>query len=64
MVVTLLFANQLFSGRLDAPIALMFVGAMLSVGLAFALFIVETRLGSWSCASAPSVFPQKERGKD
>ncbi len=46
MVVILLFANQLFDNRLETPIALLFVGAMLGIGLAFALFIVETRIGS------------------
>ena len=46
LVVILLFANQLFGNRLDVLIALLFVCSMLSVGMAFALFIVETRLGS------------------
>ena len=64
MVVTLLFANQLFSGRLDTPIALMFVGAMLSVGLAFALFIVETRLGSSVVRVRAEILFHKEEGKD
>jgi len=46
LVVILLFAGQLFLNRLDTAIALLFVGAMLSIGGAFALFIVETRAGS------------------
>jgi hypothetical protein len=46
LVVIMLFANQLFDNNLETPIALMFVGAMLSIGIAFALFIIETRLGS------------------
>lgn len=46
LVVSLLFANQLLGQHLDTLIALLFIGSMLSVGLAFALFLVETRLGS------------------
>ncbi|MEZ5655474.1 MAG: DUF2721 domain-containing protein [Sphingobium sp.] len=46
LVVMLLFANQLFDNRLETPIALLFVSAMLLIGLAFALFIIETRIGS------------------
>lgn len=46
LVVVMLFANQLFENRLETPIALMFVGSMLGIGMAFALFIVETRLAS------------------
>lgn len=46
LVVIMLFADQLFSNRLETPIALLFVGAMMSIGAAFALFIVETRIGS------------------
>ena len=46
LVVIMLFADQLFSNRLETPIALLFVGAMMSIGSAFALFILETRIGS------------------
>jgi hypothetical protein len=46
MVVILLFASQLFAAKLDTLIALLFIASMLAMGLAFALFIVETRLGS------------------
>lgn len=46
LVVILLFAGQIFPNRLDTIIALLFVGAMLAIGIAFALFIVETRIGS------------------
>lgn len=63
-VVTLLFANQLFSNRLDTPIALMFVGAMLSVGVAFALFIVETRLGSSVVRIRTEILFHKEDGRE
>ncbi|WP_284276963.1 DUF2721 domain-containing protein [Sphingobium jiangsuense] len=46
LVVILLFANQLFGNRFDTVIALLFIGSMLCMGTGFALFIVETRIGS------------------
>lgn len=64
IVVTLLFANQLFSGRLDTPIALLFVSAMLAIGLAFALFIIETRLGSSVVRIRAEILFHEEDGKD
>lgn len=64
IVVTLLFANQLFANQLDTPIALMFVGAMLSIGIAFALFIVETRLGSSVVRIRAEILSHQEEGQD
>tara|TARA_R110000782_G_scaffold268047_2_gene364045 strand:+ start:28257 stop:28727 length:471 start_codon:yes stop_codon:yes gene_type:complete len=46
LVVIMLFANQAFSNRLDSLIASLFIASMVSVGIAFALFIIETRIGS------------------
>lgn len=46
LVIILLFASQLFMTNMGTVVALLFIGSMLSMGLAFALFIVETRLGS------------------
>lgn len=46
MVVMLLFATQLFGIPLDRLIAVLFIATMALIGIAFALFIVETRLGS------------------
>lgn len=46
LVVILLFAGQLFGDRFELSIALTFVGAMLSIAIGYALFIVETRIGS------------------
>jgi len=46
LVVILLFASQLVSINLGTIIALLFIASMLSIGTAFAAFIVETRLGS------------------
>ncbi len=45
-VVILLFASSLLDVNLGTLIALLFIGAMLSIGTAFAIFIQETRLGS------------------
>jgi prepilin signal peptidase PulO-like enzyme (type II secretory pathway) len=63
LVVTLLFANQIFAGRLDTPIALTFVSAMLSIGLAFALFIIETRLGSSVVRIRAEILFHKDDGR-
>ncbi|OYW86808.1 MAG: hypothetical protein B7Z20_06565 [Sphingobium sp. 32-64-5] len=46
LVVILLFSNQLVGERFDTLIALLFIGSMLCMGAGFALFIVETRIGS------------------
>ena len=62
MVVIMLFANQLFDNRLETPIALMFVGAMLSIGIAFALFIIETRLGSSVVRIRAEILHHREEG--
>ncbi|HEY1125711.1 MAG TPA: DUF2721 domain-containing protein [Sphingobium sp.] len=45
-VVILLFASSLLDVNLGTLIALLFIGSMLSIGAAFAIFIYETRLGS------------------
>jgi len=46
LLVILLFGNQLFGNRFDTAVALLFIGSMLCTGVGFALFIVETRVGS------------------
>lgn len=46
LVVILLFASSLLDVNLGTLIALLFIGAMVSIGSAFAIFIYETRLGS------------------
>ena len=46
LVVILLFANQLLSSRFDTLVALLFIGAMTCIAIGYALFIVETRIGS------------------
>ena len=62
LVVAMLFANQLLAQRLDTPIALMFIGAMAAIGLAFALFIVETRVGSAIVRIRAEILHHKDEG--
>lgn len=45
-VVVLLFASYLAEVNLGTLVALLFMGSMLSIGAGFAIFLVETRLGS------------------
>lgn len=45
-VVILLFASSLLDVNLGTLIALLFIGSMLAIGSAFAIFMYETRLGS------------------
>jgi hypothetical protein len=46
LVVILLFLSNLISANLGTVIALLFIASMVSMALGFAIFIVETRLGS------------------
>lgn len=45
-VVILLFAASLTGAHFGTAIALLFIASMLAVGLAFGVFLVDTRLGS------------------
>ena len=45
-VVILLFLANLTGAHFGTAIALLFIASMLAVGLAFGVFLVETRLGS------------------
>ncbi len=45
-VVILLFASNLLDANLGTLIALLFMGSMISIAIAFAIFLYETRLGS------------------
>jgi len=47
-VVALLFAASLARVHFGTAIALLFIGSMLAIGAGFAIFLVETRLGSRS----------------
>ena len=47
-VVILLFAAGLTNAQFGTAVALLFIASMVAIGLGFALFLVETRLGSRS----------------
>jgi MFS family permease len=47
-VVVLLFAASLAGAHFGTAIALLFIACMISVGIGFAIFLVETRVGSRS----------------
>jgi MFS family permease len=47
-VVVLLFAGSLAGAPVGTAIALLFIACMISVGIGFAIFLVETRVGSRS----------------
>jgi hypothetical protein len=46
LVVSLLFAASLTNMHFGTAIALLFIGSMVSIGVAFSVFLFETRLGS------------------
>lgn len=46
LVVSLLFAASLTRVHFGTAIALLFIGSMAAIGAGFAVFLVETRLGS------------------
>jgi MFS family permease len=47
-VVVLLFAASLSGAHFGTAIALLFIACMIAVGIGFAIFLVETRVGSRS----------------
>jgi len=47
-VVVLLFAGSLIGAQLGTAIALLFIASMVSIGVGFAVFLFETRIGSRS----------------
>jgi hypothetical protein len=46
LVVSLLFAASLTSWHFGTTIALLFIASMIAIGAGFAVFLVETRVGS------------------
>lgn len=46
VVVALLFTASLTASHFGRPIALLFIGSMIAIGTAFAVFLVETLVGS------------------
>lgn len=47
-VVVLLFAASLTGAHFGTAVALLFIGSMIAIGAGFAIFLVETRIGSRS----------------
>ena len=47
-VVVLLFAASLTGAHLGTAVALLFIGSMIAIAAGFAIFLVETRIGSRS----------------
>jgi hypothetical protein len=47
-VVFLLFTAALIGAQFGTPVSLLFMASMVAIGLGFAIFLVETRLGSRS----------------
>ena len=45
-VVVLLFSASITRMHVATAIALLFIGSMMAIGLGFAVFLVETRVGS------------------
>ena len=48
LVVILLFAASLTNAHFGRAVALLFIGAMTSIGIGFSVFLLETRVGSRS----------------
>ncbi|QIK78494.1 DUF2721 domain-containing protein [Sphingomonas piscis] len=46
LVVFLLFTGALTNAQLGTPVALLFMGSMVAIGVGFTIFLFETRLGS------------------
>lgn len=47
-IVVLLFAGTLVSGQFGRPLAMLFILCMVFLGLAFAVFLIETRIAARS----------------
>lgn len=55
IVVALLFAATLFEPNFGRAIALLFIASMAAIGIAFAIFLVETRLATRSLRIRPEI---------
>lgn len=55
LVVVLLFAGSLTGAHVGTAIALLFIGSMVSLAIAFAVFLFETRLGSRAVRIRPAI---------
>ena len=56
IVVALLFAATLFEPNFGRAIALLFIASMTAIGIAFAIFLVETRIATRSMRVRPEIF--------
>jgi MFS family permease len=66
LVVVLLFAASLTGAHFGTAVALLFIACMISVGLGFAVFLFETRLGSRAVRIRTEILEHmaEERGSD
>ena|GEM_PF-242349 len=61
-VVIVLFASNLTDASLGTLIALLFMGSMISIAIAFAMFLIETRLGSRVIHIRNEILYHREQG--
>lgn len=62
LVVVLLFAATLTGVQFGTPVALLFIATMVAIGAGFAVFLVETRLGSRSVRIRTELLDHKDDG--
>jgi hypothetical protein len=60
LVVVLLFAGTLVSGHFGTAIALLFIACMILLGSGFAVFLVETQIGSRAVRVRNAVLEHRE----
>ncbi len=63
-VVVLLFAGGLSGARFGTAIALLFIACMISIGIGFAIFLFETRLGSRSVRIRHELLDHQPDGRE
>ncbi|MDQ3479518.1 MAG: DUF2721 domain-containing protein [Pseudomonadota bacterium] len=62
LVVVLLFAGTLVSGHFGTAIAVLFIASMVALGVAFGVFLVETRLGTGAVRVRTALLEHREEG--
>ena len=63
-VVVLLFAGGLVAGHFGTAIALLFIASMITIGLGFFIFLVETRIASRAVRIRTDVLEHQEEERD
>lgn len=63
-VVVLLFAGTLISGQFGRAIAVLFMGCMALLGAGFAVFLIETRIGTRSVRVQTSLLEHQPEERD